>query len=201
MVAAIVALLVMMNPFAIFIYMDPIMKSLHHRGFLMVFVKATAISFFVLLFFFLVGEVFFKNVLQINFDSFRIFGGIVVFSFAYLFIVSGRKAIIMMKENLDDLASEIAIPFIVGMGSISLIILFSKKLSVIEGIITVSAVLSANFIIILLLKLLRDKLPGKKLKVAFDKNMQVLMRIMGFFIGAIGIDLIIKGIKGAFNIP
>jgi len=200
MISAITALLVMINPFAIFIYLTPVMRSLHHRGFVLVFLKSSLISFFLLLFFFFAGEYVFKNILSINFESFRIFGGIVIFSFAYLYIVSGRRALILIKENLDDLASEIAIPFIAGVGTISLTILVSHRLNMWQGILTITSVLLINFGIIIGLKLIRDRMPSKKFKIFFDKNMQVLMRIMGFLIGAIGIDLIIAGIKNSFGL-
>jgi len=198
MFAAILTLLIMMNPFALFIYLSPIMKDLSHKGFVLVLFKASVISLFVLLFFFFIGEALFDEILDIAFSSFKIFGGIVIFSFAYLYIVSGRKAIIMVKENLDDLASEIALPFIVGAGSISLAVLLKHNFPIVSGIIILTLVIALNFLIIILLKMIKDRIPGKKFKVAFDKNMQILMRLMGFIIGAIGIDLIIKGIKETF---
>jgi len=174
------------------------MKDLSHKGFVLVLFKASVISLFVLLFFFFIGEALFDEILDIAFSSFKIFGGIVIFSFAYLYIVSGRKAIIMVKENLDDLASEIALPFIVGAGSISLAVLLKHNFPIVSGIIILTLVIALNFLIIILLKMIKDRIPGKKFKVAFDKNMQILMRLMGFIIGAIGIDLIIKGIKETF---
>ncbi|WP_155800630.1 hypothetical protein [Pontibacter sp. BAB1700] len=36
---------------------------------------------------------------------------------------------------------------------------------------------------------------SKKVQVAFDKNMELLLRINGFFLGAIGIDMIVSGIR------
>ena len=45
-----------------------------------------------------------------------------------------------------------------------------------------------------LLNLLREKMPIHDFKIAFDKNMEVLLRLNGFFIGAIGINMIITAI-------
>ena len=116
----------MMNPFALFLYLEPIRKDLDHKIFLKVIFKATLISFTICLIFFLFGNMMFQKIFQINFESFRIFGGIIIFSFSYIYIVKGQKAMIMMKEDLDDLASEIALPFMVGAGTISLSILLSQ---------------------------------------------------------------------------
>ena len=48
------------------------------------------------------------------------------------------------------------------------------------------------------LKKLRDDIKKKKFKIAFDKNMKLLLRLNGFFIGAIGIDMMIEGIVNMF---
>jgi multiple antibiotic resistance protein len=57
-----------------------------------------------------------------------------------------------------------------------------------------------NFLSIYLFKKTRDSLEGKRLKTAYDKNMEVLLRLNGFFIGAIGINMILTGIKNMFRI-
>ena len=106
----------------------------------------------------------------------------------------------MIKENLDDLASEIALPFMVGAGTISLTIITSYRHTTLIGILVLLIVFAANFGIIYLLKKIRDSLEGKRLKTAYDKNMEVLLRLNGFFIGAIGINMILSGIKNMFGI-
>ncbi|MFW5755582.1 MAG: hypothetical protein ACOCWK_03195 [Tangfeifania sp.] len=50
------------------------------------------------------------------------------------------------------------------------------------------------------LKKFRDSIEGKKFKTAFDKNMEVLLRLNGFFIGAIGINMVLTGITNMFLI-
>jgi multiple antibiotic resistance protein len=139
-----------------------------------------------------------QKVFQINFDSFRIFGGIVIFSFAYLYIVKGHHALITMKEDLDDLAAEIALPFMIGAGTISLSILMSHQFTLLEGFSALAFILILNYIFIILLKFIKDQISKRKLKIAFDKNMQVLLRLFGFFIGAIGINMITTGIINLF---
>ena len=91
--------------------------------------KASLISFAIYTLFVLGGNFLFQKLFQISFESFRLFGGIVIFSFAYQYIVGGRNAMIKMKGSLDDLASEIALPFMVGAGTISIAILMTYSLS------------------------------------------------------------------------
>ncbi|MBN1118044.1 MAG: MarC family protein [Bacteroidales bacterium] len=190
--------IVMLNPFALFLYLEPIRKDLNHKDFMMVILKATIISLTVCIIFFFSGDVIFNSIFQINFDSFRIFGGIIIFSYAYFYIVKGQKALILIKEDLNDLASEIALPFMVGAGSISLSILLSQKQNYTTGTLMLVVIFVINFIILFVLKKLRDSIEKRKFRTAFDKNMEVLLRLNGFFIGAIGIDMVVTGIKNLF---
>lgn len=194
MIAAIVSFLVMLNPFALFLYLKPVMKDLSDSDFRSVFLKASLISFFIYLVFLLFGDVVFQKVFRINFESFRIFGGVVLFSFAYIFIVQGKKAFIQIKGDLHDLASEIALPFMVGAGTISLTVLMSDELQLWQGVLSLVIIMFINFLIIMGLKQIRSSMRSKKIQTAFDKNMELLLRINGFFLGAIGIDMMVTGI-------
>lgn len=200
MLLSIVELVVMLNPFALFLYLEPIRKDLDHKPFISVIAKASLISLFICYAFFFSGEFLFKKVFLIDFESFRIFGGIIIFSFAYFFIVKGQRALIMIKEDLNDLASEIALPFMVGAGTISISILTSYRHTRIIGILVLLIAFAINFLSIYLLTIIRDSLEGKRLKTAYDKNMEILLRLNGFFIGAIGINMILTGIQNMFEL-
>lgn len=195
MIAAIFSFLVMLNPFALFLYLKPVMKDLPDADFRTVFLKATTISFVIFLAFLIFGDVVFHQVFRINFESFRIFGGIVLFSFAYIFIVQGKKAFIQIKGDLHELASEIALPFMVGAGTISLTVLMADELKLWEGIVSLVAIMLINFFFIMGMKQWRKSMRSKRIQTAFDKNMELLLRINGFFLGAIGIDMVVTGIS------
>lgn len=199
MFSAVFSLIIMINPFALFLYLNPVMKELSDRDFRNVIVKAGAISTAILLLFLFLGEALFTDVLKIEFDSFRIFGGIVLFSFAYMYIVKGQKAMLTLKGNLDDLASEIALPFMVGAGTISMTLLIAKQFTVAAGIGMVSFGVMLSIAVILILKLVRKALHKPNLRIAFDKNMEILIRLNGFFVGAIGINMILSGLKSIFG--
>ncbi|PTX21118.1 multiple antibiotic resistance protein [Pontibacter mucosus] len=195
MITAIVSFLVMLNPFALFLYLKPVMSDLSDEDFRSVFIKASSISFGIYLVFLLLGDLVFQKVFRIDFESFRIFGGVVLFSFAYIFIVQGKKAFIQIKGDLHDLASEIALPFMVGAGTISLTVLMSEQLVLWQGVVSLVIIMLINFATIMGLKNMRRGMRSKKVQLAFDKNMELLLRINGFFLGAIGIDMIVTGIR------
>lgn len=198
MLSIILGFIVMLNPFALFLYLEPVRKNLSHTDFMKVIFKATMISLAICLGFFYLGDIIFEKIFQIHFESFRIFGGIIIFSFAYHFIISGQKALIIMKEDLDDLASEIALPFMIGAGTISLSILLAESMDRFSGTILLIVVFAIEYLILYLLKNIRDSIEKKKIRKAFDKNMEVLLRLNGFFIGAIGINMVITGINNLY---
>lgn len=198
MIATIIGFLVMLNPFALFLYLAPIMKELSNESFRKVLFKASLISYIIYLVFMVIGDFLFRKVFMIHFESFRMFGGIVIFSYAYFYIVKGQKALVQMKADLDDLASEIALPFMVGAGTISLSILMSYDNALHVNIIALALIMVVNYIIIMILKDIRGEIEKKKYRIAFDKHMEVMLRLMGFFIGAIGINMMITALMNIF---
>jgi multiple antibiotic resistance protein len=197
MFSSIVEFLVMLNPFALFLYLEPIRKELSPREYFMVIMKATVISFVICLLFFYSGDIIFKKILHIDFEAFRIFGGIIIFSYAFIYIIKGDKALFDIKGGLDTLASTIAVPFMVGAGVISLSILLSKKQSMVMGTLSLLIIFIVNFAVLYGMVKFRDSLEGK-FQNAFDKNMEVLLRLNGFFIGAIGINMVLMGIRNMY---
>jgi multiple antibiotic resistance protein len=197
MIASAVAFLVLLNPFALFIYLQPVMRELSTKDFLRVLFRASFISFMIFIIFALTGEFIFKKVLQINFEAFRLFGGIIFFSFAYIYIIHGKKSLIELKENLNDLASEIALPFMVGAATLSLSIIIGHKFSFAKTALILTFILLVNFAIIALLMGIRAAMSAK-MKVAFDKTMEMALRLNGFFVGAIGLNMIITAIDNIY---
>jgi multiple antibiotic resistance protein len=105
--------------------------------------------------------------------------------------MKGQKAFFHLKGSLDDLAAEIALPFLVGAATISLTILMGNNFSIAIRPLLLILILTLKFFSIILLKFIRDRIKKKKMKVAFDKNMEILLCLNGFFMGAIGINMII----------
>lgn len=188
----------MLNPFAMYLYLQPVMQELDTKTFFKVLAKATIISFLIFSIFIFGCNLLIDRIFQINIESFRVFGGIIIFSYAYYFIIKGEKAYVFMKGNLDDLASEIALPFMVGAGTITLSLFLGYNGHDFLGAIIVLVTLIVNLIMILILKFFKEYINKKRYKIAFDKNMEILLRLNGFFIGAIGINMIRIGIENLY---
>jgi len=197
LLSSLISLLVLINPFALFVYLKPVMDDLSLRDFNKVLVKASLTSLLIFMFFSEFGMTLFRF-LSIDFESFRIFGGIVIFSMALIFIIQGKKSFITLRGNLDELASEIALPFMVGAGSISICVVIGNRYPVPDSIFLIMIAMLANFIVIISLTLIKYKIISERFKIAFDKFMVYFLRVNGFIAGAIGINMALDGIRNLF---
>lgn len=194
-----IALLVLINPFALFVYLNPIVEEIGRRVFIRhVLFFASVISFLILVAFVLSGTAVFDHVLGIRFGAFRIFGGIVLLTIALIFITQGKETMIALRGTLTNLASEIALPYMVGAGTISLSVLAGEALSPLTGTLVLAAAIAVNYLTIVALVYIRYRILGEAFKTAFDSMMGVLLRINGFFVGAFGVNLVVEGILQVF---
>lgn len=186
------------NPLAVFVYLAPVRQDLSERDFLRVLFMATLISLAINLFFTFTGEWIFRSVFKIDFNSFRIFGGVVLLSISLMSIVQGQKALISIRGSLDDIASEVAMPFMTGVGTISVCILLGSKMGRLEAAGVNITVAAAAFFIIALLAGIRYHL-SDGITAIFDKVLAILIRINGFFMGAFGVEMIKTGILNVIS--
>jgi multiple antibiotic resistance protein len=194
-----VSFLILMNPFAQFLYLKSVADELDVPTFTRVYGKASLMSFIIYIIFAKAGDALFTEFFSIRFESFKIFGGIIIFSYAFLFILTGAKSMVRLKENLDDLASEIALPFIVGAGTIYLSILIGKNTpNIAVATVIIGAVMLINFLTVVLFALIKEQFK-KKRRIAFDKLVSIAMRLNGFFMGAIGVHMVMDGLVSFFK--
>ncbi|MDA0945282.1 MAG: hypothetical protein O3A77_04400 [bacterium] len=194
-----VSFLIMINPFAQVLYLKCVIDDLDVKTFSLVYAKASIISLVIYVIFALIGDEIFTRFFKIRFESFKIFGGIIIFAYAFSFIMYGAKSMIQTKENLDDLASEIALPFMVGSGTLYLSILIGRMAGSFSVILSIFfSVIIVNYSLVWLFVFMKDQF-RKRQQIVFDKYMGILMRLNGFFMGAIGVHMILDGILYFFK--
>lgn len=115
-------------------------------------------------------------------------------SFALVFILQGKKSMITTRGEVGKLASEIALPFIVGAGTITQSILIGERFKHVNGVLAIFLVMVCNFFIVATLMSIRHYM-NQKYVANFDKNAEILLRINGFIVGAYGVDLILVAIQ------
>ena len=194
-----VALLVLINPFALFVYLNPIIEEVGRKVFVRhVLLYASIISFAILTVFVLSGTAIFDRVLGIHFGAFRIFGGIVLLTIALIFITQGGGSMIALRGSLTSLASEIALPYMVGAGTISMSVLAGEALPTAVSMLVLTLAIVINYLTVLLLMWIKYRLLSDSIQAGFDNMMEVFLRINGFFVGAFGVNLVVEGIQQVF---
>ena len=193
MLRYIIFFLVLLNPIITFIYLQPIIQRMSARNMLSLLLKGSLIAFVVFWIFSTFGNVLFKEVLQINFESFRIFGGVIIGYFSFAIIAHSRESLIEYHEDHDSIVNQIAMPLMIGAGTISVSILIGNRYDIVMSTIILAIILAINFVVIALLLIFRRGILNY-FKKDFDKFMNAFLKLFAFFAGAIGIDMIVKGI-------
>jgi small neutral amino acid transporter SnatA (MarC family) len=111
-------MLVLLNPFLIIVYLIDIVEKLDRGQFTRVIVRGGLIATAVFLCFAILGDVVFSSVVQAEFASFQIFGGLVFLLIGFQFVFQGPTAIEILRGDSKQLAGAIAMPVLIGPGTI-----------------------------------------------------------------------------------
>ncbi len=186
-------LLVLLNPFLVVVYLIDAIKKLSFSEFKNVLLRAGFISFGVFSLFAILGDVIFENLIQAEFASFQIFGGIVFLLIGLQFIFKGGSAIEDLRGESKHIAGAIAMPILIGPGTISYSVVIGQQL---EKLMAVAAIFTTVFFslsIIILLKYAHDKIHHKKERLV-QRYFEVAGRITALIAGTIAIDMIMQGL-------
>lgn len=197
-VSSLFPFLVILNPFALCLYLAGVMEDLDTSSFIKVLCGASLISLAVFTIFVLFGEPLLVVVLGVRPEALRIFGGVIFAIVGYNYVVKGYRATQVLRGNIDELPSEIALPFMIGAGTITQSILIGKRHTAGTAFLIVLIVVVLSFLIVIAFKFVRDNMASSKEKV-FDKYVNILSRINGLVIGAVSTDMIVTGIIRLWN--
>ncbi len=121
-------LFMLLNPFLLIIYLVDIVQEMEFRDFFRVLNRAGWISSGIFIGFALLGDLVFENLLQAQFASFQIFGGIIFLMIGMQFVFKGPDAIKSMRGKPEHIAGAIAMPIMIGPGTVSASILAGQQL-------------------------------------------------------------------------
>jgi multiple antibiotic resistance protein len=192
---AILSFLVLLNPIEIFIMLHPVLIRMTRRQVSSVMARASVVALILYLLFAFTGDFLFTRLLQIDFDSFRVFGGFIITYLSFQMIVHGKKSFITYSDDHSAVANQIAMPVMVGAGTVAVAILMGSTYGRMVSAVAITSVLIINFLVIVALVKIRSTMADRYV-LAFDKNMETLLRLLAFLGGAIGLDMVATGIKG-----
>ena len=195
---------VAIDPFALIPIFAGITHGLKKNEIKRIYLRATFISFVILLFFSLLGQAL-LNGMGININSFKIIGGLFLIFIAFEMVFEKRDE---RRQNLADSAIDeisvislatfpLAIPLIAGPGAITITMLIAEK-SDPELISRVISFLPVMFSIILAGVCMW--LSSKLVEIISLSLLSVIQRVFGLLLGALAIEYVISGIKNTFGL-
>ncbi len=186
-------LLVLLNPFLVIVYLIDVVQKLESPEFRSVLTRAGIIATLVFCCFAVVGNAIFVEVIQANFASFQIFGGIVFLLIGLQFVFKGPTAIKILRGQSEHLAGAIAMPVLIGPGTISASVIIGQRHDTLAAIsvIVVSVALSA--LVIFLLKKTHDYVRPRNERL-IQRYIEIAGRITALVVGTISIEMIMQGV-------
>ncbi len=159
--------------------------------------KSTLIAFIIVAVFVILGKFIFE-LFGITIPAFKITGGILIFYVGFEMLQSKKSSVKhLTNTNIDEniAVSPLAIPILAGPGTIVTAMNYTTNAEIIHMgiIITVFAVMC---LLTYFFFLISDKI----IKAVGNNIISVIGKIMGLIIAIIGTNMIIEGIKIAFDI-
>lgn len=195
----IVLMFILLNPFLVIIYIMDIVQDSNMQQYSRVIIRAGSVSFIVFVLFAILGETIFTVVFQSNFESFQIYGGIIFLIIGIRFIFSGNEAIQSLRGAPEHVAGALAMPIMIGPGTVSASIITGQKVPHIYAVAGIFIAVSLSCIILILLKKLHDIVRRRNEKI-IERYIEVTGRITALIVGSFAIDMIVTGIKAWFNL-
>ena len=184
----------LLNPFLVVVYLIDVMQKMEGRTFRHVLLRAAIISSVVFYLFAILGDTVFSEILHVEFASFQIFGGIVFLLIGLQFVFHGPQAIEILRGESEHLAGAIAMPVLIGPGTISASVIIGKRLDPLMACISIFSALCISVVIILLLKSLHDLVRTRHERL-IQRYIEIAGRITALYVGTVSIEMIMQGIR------
>jgi len=149
-------LLALLNPFLVIVYLLEVVQTLDRTTFRRVLVRAGIIACLVFSCFALAGDMIFSDIIQAEFASFQIFGGIVFLVIGLQFVFKGTSAIEILRGESQHLVGAIAMPVLIGPGTLSASVVIGKRLEPLSACGAIVLAVGISISLMLVLKALHD---------------------------------------------
>ncbi len=185
-------LFMLLNPFLLIIYLVDLVQEMDFHAFLKVLIRASCISSAVFITFALLGDLIFERLLQANFASFQIFGGIVFLMIGLQFVFKGPDAIKNLRGKPEHIAGAIAMPIMIGPGTVSASILAGRELPPVWAITSILLAIGLVAAIMIGLKKVHDIVRTRN-EPLIERYVEVAGRIVALVVGTYAIEMIMQG--------
>jgi small neutral amino acid transporter SnatA (MarC family) len=187
-------MLVVLNPFLLIIYLIDVVQKLELKQFAGVLMRAGIISAIVFCSFGILGDAVFSQILHAQFGSFQIFGGVIFLLIGLQFVFRGPTAIKILRGESRHLSGAIAMPILIGPGTISASVIIGKRHEPLIACAVLLTTVTLSITIMFLLKMLHDHVREQN-ESLIQRYIEVAGRIMALIVGTISVEMIMQGLK------
>jgi small neutral amino acid transporter SnatA (MarC family) len=184
----------LLNPFLMSALLLQLFRSLKPAVFRKVLIRACLISLAVFSVFAASGEAFFRDLLQARYASFLVFGGVIFLVIGLRYAMAGPDALVSLRGRPEHIAGAVAMPFMIGPGTISASILAGARLPLGVAVASIAAALAATSLCLLGLKRLHDYLHRRNTAL-LSRYVDLTGRLSALVIGTFAVDMIFSGLE------
>jgi len=185
-------LLVLLNPFALSVYLLDLIRTLDTRTFALVSLRAASISGVVFSAFALTGVALFEKVLQVRFAAFQIFGGVLFLLIALRFVLTGGRTIEALRgDQPEHLAGAVAMPFMIGPGTVGASVIIGRRLGL-ASLLAIALALAGTVLWLIASKWLFDHLQSRNARLV-ARYVDIVSRVTALVIGTIAVQMLLNG--------
>ncbi len=187
-------MLMLLNPFLLIVYLIDVVQSIKMKMFLNILIRAGIISSVVFIIFALGSEFIFNKIMHARFESMQMFGGVILLMIAIHFVFKGNSAIEGLRGKPQYVAGAIAMPIMVGPGTVSISVLIGGDLPACYSCITIISAVFFCILIMILLKLLHDYIRPRREQLV-ERYIDIIGRITSLIVGTYAVDMFMRGLK------
>ncbi|OYP34131.1 MarC family protein [Rhodopirellula sp. MGV] len=191
---AISLLLALLNPFLMIVYLSDVVQTVDRAKFSRVLIRAAAIAAVVFICFALAGDAIFSTLVQAEFASFQIFGGAVFLLIGMQFMFRGPTAIEMLRGESTNLSGAIAMPVLIGPGTLSASVVIGKTSAPWLACLAIVVAVAASTAVMVLLKILHDYVRASR-EDLIQHYIDIAGRVTALYLGTVSIEMIMLGIR------
>jgi small neutral amino acid transporter SnatA (MarC family) len=192
-VTSFLLLFALLNPFLMSIYLLDLITDMPPKAFVRVLVRGALISVGVFSLFAWGGDAIFSDYLRVRFASFQVFGGVVFLVIGVRFVFSGVGAMRTMRGQPEHVAGSIAMPFMIGPGTVSASVVVGARLPIIDAVIVIFATLAVTVMLVTAIKLAHDYAKEHN-AVVIDRYIEIVGRLSALLIGTIAVEMLFEGL-------
>jgi len=174
------------------VYLIDLFHRVEKSQFRQILIRAGLIAGAVFCAFAVLGDAIFSRVIQAEFASFQIFGGLIFVLIGLQFVFQGPTAIEILRGESSHVAGAIAMPVLIGPGTISASVIIGERHNPLSACLVVISAVAISLIIVILLKGLHDFVRPRR-EALIERYIEIVGRITALYVGTVAIEMIMQG--------